>query len=223
MHGLLSSYLIFWTTLAPLVLFLQMFLEILIKVLFANSQGYMNKISRSIFKIWNFLPLFQMPFLWLNKTPPQWNSPLSVQKDFRLILKGVIPIWNYIKNKIPIEKTSFNTNWDTTFLKLVVVQSFCFGLILSPPLAWIAKNRYLWVKYKPFYFLSLWQMIYEWRIIPKWRAVQSDGEGWIIRWSGVEALSSPKTPFPFQSMTWHVIHLKTTIVIAHEREMIKGI
>jgi hypothetical protein len=26
------------------------------------------------------------------------------------------------------------------FLKLVVVRSFCFGLILSPPLALIAKN-----------------------------------------------------------------------------------
>jgi hypothetical protein len=39
----------------------------------------------------------------------------------------------------------------------------------------------------------------------------------------VEALSSPKTPFPFQSMTYHEIYLKTTLVIAHERDMIKGI
>jgi hypothetical protein len=39
------------------------------------------------------------------------------------------------------------------------------------------------------------------KIIPNWRAVRSDGEVEIIRWSGVEALSSPKTPFPFQSMT----------------------
>jgi hypothetical protein len=37
----------FWTTFAPLVLFLQILLE----NLFANSQRYMNKISRSIFKI----------------------------------------------------------------------------------------------------------------------------------------------------------------------------
>jgi hypothetical protein len=55
-----------------------------------------------------------------------------------------------------------------------------------------------------------------------WRAMQSDGEGEIIRCSGVEALSSPKTPFPFQSMTYHELHLKTTLVIANEREMIKG-
>jgi hypothetical protein len=38
-------------------------LEILFQSLFANSQRYMNKISRSIFKISNFLPLFQMFFL----------------------------------------------------------------------------------------------------------------------------------------------------------------
>jgi hypothetical protein len=43
--------LIFWTTLAPHVLFLQIFLEILFQSLFANSQRYMNKISRIIFKI----------------------------------------------------------------------------------------------------------------------------------------------------------------------------
>jgi hypothetical protein len=43
--------LIFWTTFAPLVLFLQILLENLFKVFFENSQRYMNKISRSIFKI----------------------------------------------------------------------------------------------------------------------------------------------------------------------------
>jgi hypothetical protein len=35
---MLSSFLTFWTTLAPLVLFLQILLEILFKVFFANSQ-----------------------------------------------------------------------------------------------------------------------------------------------------------------------------------------
>jgi hypothetical protein len=34
------------------------------------------------------------------------------------------------------------------------------------------------------------------------------------RWSGVEALSLPKTLFFFQSMTWHEMHLKTTLVIS---------
>jgi hypothetical protein len=38
----------------------------------------------------------------------------------------------------------------------------------------------------------------------------------------VEALSSSKTPFPFQSMTWHEIYLTNTLVIESERDMIKG-
>jgi hypothetical protein len=50
MHGWLSSNLKFWTTLAPLVLFCYV-LEILFPKSFANSQRYMNKILRSIFKI----------------------------------------------------------------------------------------------------------------------------------------------------------------------------
>jgi hypothetical protein len=57
----------FWTTFAPLVLFLQILLKKLFIIffhnLFANSQRYMNNIPRSIFKIQNFLPLFQMLFL----------------------------------------------------------------------------------------------------------------------------------------------------------------
>ena len=141
-------YLTFWTTLAPLVLFLQILLENLFKVFFANSQRYMNKISRSIFKIWDFLPLFQMFFLWLNKTPPEWNSPLSFQEgfnryQFELILgmllkmyqlKINIPIWNIstknFHHKIPIEEANINHHFKK-FWRLVV-RSFCFGLILSP-------------------------------------------------------------------------------------------
>jgi hypothetical protein len=60
---LVFFYLTFWTTLAPLVLFLQILLKKSFQSLFANSQRYMYKIVRSIFKIWNFLPLFQMLFL----------------------------------------------------------------------------------------------------------------------------------------------------------------
>jgi hypothetical protein len=52
-------------------LFLQMFLEILFQSLFANSQRYMNKISRSIFKILKFSPPVSNAFL-LTKQ----NSPL---------------------------------------------------------------------------------------------------------------------------------------------------
>jgi hypothetical protein len=53
----------FWTTFAPLVLFLQILFGNSFSKSFANSQRYMNKIARSIFKILKFLPLFQMLFL----------------------------------------------------------------------------------------------------------------------------------------------------------------
>jgi hypothetical protein len=94
----------------------------------------MNKIFQSIFKIWNFLPLFQMLFLWLNKTPPKWNPPLSVQEGFDIpFLKYYfLPLLNTIGYQMKI--------LNTKFLNLVVVRSFCFGLIFSPFLAWIAKN-----------------------------------------------------------------------------------
>jgi hypothetical protein len=107
--------------------------------LFANSQRYMNKISRSIFKIWNFLPLFQMLFLWLNKTPPEWNSPLSFQDGFNRYQFEIY--WDASFENIPIE--NHHTNLKYIILKKfrrVVVRSFCFRLIFSPPLALIAKN-----------------------------------------------------------------------------------
>ena len=64
----------------------------------------MNMIARSIFKILKFLPLFQMLFVWLNKTSPEWNSPLSFQEGFwngyqfenwplKLPIEGLIVNW----------------------------------------------------------------------------------------------------------------------------------
>jgi hypothetical protein len=45
------------------------------------------------------------------------------------------------------------------------------------------------------------------------------------KFDGVEwkPLSSPKTPIPFQSMTWVEIYLKNTLVIAYKIDMIKSI
>ena len=153
---MLSSILTFWTTLAPLVLFLQILCEILFKNILQIVKGKWIRFLRSIFKIWNFLPLIQMLFPLTKQNSPQWNSPLSVQDSFRYCFwKGAYQF--EIISKIRYQLKNFlNTNW--TFLKLVVVRSFCFGLILSPPLAWIAKNWYLWVKYKPLEvnFLPLW-------------------------------------------------------------------
>jgi hypothetical protein len=83
---------------------------------FANSQRQMNKILQSIFKIWNFLPLFQMLFLWLNKTPSKWNPPLSVQEGFRILILKILfspPFWTQGDTKL-----KNHTNWKTLVLKL---------------------------------------------------------------------------------------------------------
>ena len=104
-------------------------------------KGKWIRFLRSIFKFWNFLPLFQMLFLWVNKTPPQINSPLSVQEGFK-----ISSFENTTCSPFRTQRdTNLKfTNWKSLILKIrVVVRSFCFGPILSPPLAWIAKNRYL--------------------------------------------------------------------------------
>jgi hypothetical protein len=53
---MLSSYIKFWTTLAPLVLFFANVLEILFQNSFANSQRYMNKIFEKHFQDLKFSP-----------------------------------------------------------------------------------------------------------------------------------------------------------------------
>jgi hypothetical protein len=166
----------------------------------------MNKIWQSIFKIWNFLPLFQMLFLWLNKTPPKGDPPLSVQEGFwYIILKYYF---------LPLFEHNRKTNWydkylTLSLLKMVVVRSFCFGLILSPPLAWIAKNgiiRALEILLSPL-DISKWV-----KIIPKTKSGPfawgfysfPQGQGSFLGamakdelWSGSLCLL-PKTPIPFQ-------------------------
>jgi hypothetical protein len=95
-------------------------------------------------------PLFQMLFLWLNKTPPEWNSPLSFQEGFNRYQIWKYTIWrNYL---------SQDTNWKTNFcdnqinlhfdffLKLVV-RSFCCGLNIFSP---FGINRQKWRRWEPF-------------------------------------------------------------------------
>jgi hypothetical protein len=186
----------------------------------------MNKILQSIFKIWNSLPLFQMLFLWLNKTPPKWDPPLSVQEGFdKSFLKYCfLPLLNIIGYQLKI------LFWETKFLKLVVVRSFCFGLILSPPLAWIAKNGIM----RALEGLSSPLVINKWvKIIPKmksfcflplgWRVARSDDEGWVTEW---KPLSSPKTPIPFQytyDLVWNRLekHISHSIWKRHDQRYIK--
>jgi hypothetical protein len=92
-----------------------------------------------------------MLFLWLNKTPLNEILLLVFKRVLDINFEEGIPIWNYIKNKIPIEKYFLNPNLKDYIFEIGggAVRSFCFGLILSPPLAWITKNKYLRVKYKP--------------------------------------------------------------------------
>jgi hypothetical protein len=94
----------------------------------------MNKILRSIFKILKFSPPVSNAFPLTKQNSPKWDLPLSVQEGFDIsFLKYYfLPLLNTIGYQLKI--------FITEFLKLVVVRSFCFGLILSPPLAWIAKN-----------------------------------------------------------------------------------
>ena len=163
----------------------------------------MNKSLQSIFKFWNSLPLFQMLFLWLNKTPPKWDPPLSVQEGFD------ISFWNTNFSPLlnTIGKPIDNILGNTRFLKLVVVRSFCFGLLLSPPLAWIAKNGT--IRALEVLSSSLANKTYEWRLYQRWRVKRSDDEGWVVEWSGSLCLRR-RLQFPFNiPMTWFEIHLKT--------------
>jgi hypothetical protein len=112
---------------------------------FANSQRYMIKIARSIYKILKFRPLFQMLFLWLNKTPPVRNSLLRVQEGFNR--------YQFLKN-IPLNisiRYQFKKIWN-----IIKIRWWCgpfsLGLILSPPLALIAKNEDF---ESPIYFLPI--------------------------------------------------------------------
>jgi hypothetical protein len=91
-------------------------------------------ISRSIFKFWNSSPCFKFFFLWLNKSSPWRNSPLSLSRGF---FETDIR-WNYINW---IFETKWDTNWNygtnwnnfSFFCEIVfefenvVVRSFCFG------------------------------------------------------------------------------------------------
>jgi hypothetical protein len=86
----------------------------LFKVLLQIVKGKWIRFCEAFSRFEIFSPLFQMLFLWLNKTPPKWNSPLSVQEGFDIsILKSYfLPLLNTIRCQfeiyqlriLPIEK-----------------------------------------------------------------------------------------------------------------------
>ena len=165
-----------------------------------------------------------MLFLWLNKTPPKWDPPLSVQESFVISFLEYyfLPLLNTIGYQL------INTSWKTLSFEIGGGAVLLLWAHFSPFLAWIAKNGTIRA-------LELWPsplVINKWvKIIPKtksfcslsqrWRVSWSDGEGWVTEW---KPLSSPKTPIPFQytyDLVWD--RLENTLVIAYKRDMIKGI
>jgi hypothetical protein len=88
------------TTLAPLVLFLQILLESPFKIFLQIVKAYEYDFEKH-FQDLKFLSRFQMIFLWLNKTPPKWNSPLSFQEDFNRYQLEIY--WDASFKNIPIE------------------------------------------------------------------------------------------------------------------------
>jgi hypothetical protein len=99
-----------------------------------------------------FSPCFKCFSFDLNKTPLNeilllvfkrvlvdinWKYIEMLVFDKLIPIENIIPILKYINNKISTENELLKI---LKFLGGVVVRSFCFGLILSPPLALIAKN-----------------------------------------------------------------------------------
>jgi hypothetical protein len=75
-------YSTFWTIFAPLVLFLQILLENLFKVLLQIVKCIWIRLWVAFSRFEFFSPCFKCFSFDLNKTPPWWNSPLSVQEGF---------------------------------------------------------------------------------------------------------------------------------------------
>jgi hypothetical protein len=81
----------------------------------------------------------------------------------------------------------------------VVVRSFCFGLLISPPLALSAKNREIERSLKR----------YEGKYMSRARDTNE---------YGAEALPSPATSFPFQCKNKYRNTLGSTLVLALAQE-----
>jgi hypothetical protein len=96
-------YLTFRTTLAPLVLFLQILLENLFKVFLQIVKGIWIRFWEAFSKFEISSPCFKCFSFDLNKTPPGWNSPLRVQEGFT----------NFCKYQLKEDQIFLDTNWKT--------------------------------------------------------------------------------------------------------------
>ena len=101
-------------------------------------KGIWIRFREAFSRFWNFLPYFKCLSFDLNKTP--LNEILLLA--FKMVLIDIN--WKYIEMLIlriyQLKIIMPIWNISTKNFRKVVVRSFCFGLILSPPLALIAKN-----------------------------------------------------------------------------------
>jgi hypothetical protein len=115
---------------------------------------------REAFSRFEILPLLQMLFPWLNKTPPKWNSPLSVQEGFDISILKYYFLPPFEHNKIPILN-----------FQLKIILNLGGGAVL---LLWANYSLPLWHEspktesLEPFELLSPPLVINKWvKVIPK--------------------------------------------------------
>jgi hypothetical protein len=163
-------YLTFWTTFAPHVCFCKFFWKNLFEVFLQIVKGIWIRLQEA-FSRFEISPLFQMIFLWLNKTPPKWNSPLSFQEGFEILLSQIkwnidtnwyhILIWEYINlNRYQLRKCQLKLHFEFFWNgggAVLLLWAYSFS-----PFGINRKKRRLW---EPFcIFLPLWGLI----LSPHW-------------------------------------------------------
>jgi hypothetical protein len=141
----------FWTTFAPLVLVLQILMENLFKVFLQIVKGTWIRFQEAFSRFEIFSPCFKCFSFDYNKTPPGWNSPLSVQEGFTNMKKDLDTNWKkffskYINLKYGYQlKILFWKFWNWWWCG-----PFALGYILSP----FGINRQKRSRLRALYLLS---------------------------------------------------------------------
>jgi hypothetical protein len=169
----------------------------------------MNKILWSISRFEIYSPCFKCFFLWLNKTPPRWNPPLSVQEGFKISILKILTSPPFEHNKITI----WNFQLKIIFKMRWWCGPFALGSCSLPFWHKSQKTESL----EPFYFSPpLANKTYEWRLYQSRRDAFSPKDGEWLRATAKDELRSGslclrrRLQFPFNiPMTWFEILLKT--------------
>jgi hypothetical protein len=92
-------------------------MDCLFKVLLQIVKGKWIRFREAFSRFEIFSPCFKCFSFDLNKTPPRWNSPLSVQEGFEIsILKYYfLPLLNTIRYQFWNLSIENHTNWKTLF------------------------------------------------------------------------------------------------------------